>query len=340
MQRARQIKIIPHSRLLLDEFHVRLRGLSSCHWGASGQSRLARAAGACLDLGGLAASIAANGFHWHEPLIVEPLRKGDYKVLDGSRRLAAVRLLVDEDLREWAAEHNFPVLENGKRRSALRDLPALIADDRIKQSIVFSHASGSLSWGVDEKAEYAVEMSGPKNDVPLKEIAARLGESRETVAQMRLALSIAIEAEGTDNLRKDNQMSCELREDEEVSGFSLAPLYRAIARPAIAEFIGLSPSRKWHSPILREKRDELRQLMTWLYGDRERRVKSIVRTKALDSDLDFLNAALENKDGLACLRFGKTPQQAAERAANNRAFRGLPCPPVPPSFRNFHSARA
>ena len=48
----------------------------------------------------VAMSIAWNGYFQHEPLFVEKTSRGDMVVIEGNRRLAAVKLLLDADLRK------------------------------------------------------------------------------------------------------------------------------------------------------------------------------------------------------------------------------------------------
>src|SRR5271165_5999267 len=59
----------------------------------------------------VAMSIAYSGYFEHEPLFVEETDDGKYVVIEGNRRLAAVKLLVDASLRQKVKATRLPVID-------------------------------------------------------------------------------------------------------------------------------------------------------------------------------------------------------------------------------------
>src|SRR5262249_32857223 len=64
----------------------------------------------------VAMSIAWNGYFAHEPLFVEKDKKGQMIVIEGNRRLAAVKLLLDKSLREKVGATDLPDIDTIDRK--------------------------------------------------------------------------------------------------------------------------------------------------------------------------------------------------------------------------------
>ena len=73
-----------------------------------------------MDVRELVLSIEASGFFSHEPIIVAR-EDGENVVIEGNRRLAAVKLLLDPELAA-ALNVNVPVITE-RAKDALRELP-------------------------------------------------------------------------------------------------------------------------------------------------------------------------------------------------------------------------
>src|SRR4051794_14238585 len=72
----------------------------------------------------IALSIAANGFFPYEPLFVAK-EDGRLVVVEGNRRLAAVRLLADADLRRDVGATDLPTIDAAAKK-ALDQLPVVV----------------------------------------------------------------------------------------------------------------------------------------------------------------------------------------------------------------------
>src|SRR5260370_4222379 len=73
----------------------------------------------------IAMSIAHNGYFNHEPLFVESTDNSKFVVIEGNRRLAAVRLLLDAELRERLKATDLPTITAGGHQDLLT-LPATV----------------------------------------------------------------------------------------------------------------------------------------------------------------------------------------------------------------------
>ena len=73
----------------------------------------------------LALSIAGNGYFEHEPLFVA-LENDKHIVVEGNRRLAAIKLLLDGQLRRVAGATDLPTITKDQRRE-LDLLPVILS---------------------------------------------------------------------------------------------------------------------------------------------------------------------------------------------------------------------
>ena len=78
----------------------------------------------------VAMSIAYSGYFEHEPLFVEKDRRGRFTVIEGNRRLAAVKILLDEQLRKRLRATNLPAISE-ERAESISTLPVIITTREI-----------------------------------------------------------------------------------------------------------------------------------------------------------------------------------------------------------------
>ena len=157
-----QIALVSPNNLLLDERNPRLVGLLSVDktGGKISQEELLRVIWENMAINELAASIASDGFYGHEPLLAEPLNGGKYVVIEGNRRLATVRLLLDESLRQKLKATDLP-LPKGKQLKSLDRLPVWkVSRGDAWQAIGFKHVHGPRRWTSYAKAEIYRRLAG------------------------------------------------------------------------------------------------------------------------------------------------------------------------------------
>ena len=127
-----------------------------------------------MDVREVMLSIAASGYFRHEPLIVAR-EGGKNVVIEGNRRLAAVRVLLDPTLVEAT---DIPAI--GKdAKEALRQLP-IIASNRKDawQYIGFKHVNGPAKWTSYAKSQYVTKVHR-EFGVSLEDIAKQIGDTHK-----------------------------------------------------------------------------------------------------------------------------------------------------------------
>ncbi len=99
----------------------------------------------------VAMSIAFSGYFDHEPLFVEPAINGSYVVIEGNRRLAAVKLLVDGTLRKKVKATKLPPV-NATDTAKLGTLPVKVTTRKDSwRYLGFKHVNGPAVWALTRR---------------------------------------------------------------------------------------------------------------------------------------------------------------------------------------------
>lgn len=201
-------------------------------------------------------SIGAQGFFQGEPLLVVPREGGGFNVVEGNRRLAALKLLSSSepapvftkqvDAARQAAQykpHVVPVLRFGAR-------------DEILVYLGYRHITGVNEWGALEKARYLSQLATrlPETGDRFRILAKQIGSRRDYVQQTLVALDL-VEAANDSGFFERNDV------DPDKIPFSV--LTTAIAYKSVNEFVGLE-----YDPELRADKidiQRLEQLFAWLF---------------------------------------------------------------------------
>lgn len=259
----------------------------------------------------LVMSIAYNGYFVHEPLFVEVGPKDRYTVIEGNRRLAAVMLLLDEQLREKVRATDVPRI-NSKRRAEISTLPCVVATrQKLWRYLGFKHINGPASWSSYAKAQYIATVHNDYR-VPLANIAEQIGDTHSTVERQYRGLMVIEQAEyagvfdRNDSFRK----------------FGFSHIYTGLDKPGIQKFLGIENKRRdLRRPVPKKKLGNLRELCEWLYGSRSGEIEPRMRSQ--NPDLKTLDAVLLSKKGQQGLRDGLPLSVAHDiTLGDQRLFRG------------------
>ena len=244
-----------------------------------------------MDVRELVMSIAASGFFRHEPVIVAR-ENGRNVVIEGNRRLAAVKVLLERDLAR-ALKVDVPVIsENAKAR--IREIPAVHGTrEGAWRYLGFKHVNGPAKWSSYAKAQYIADVH--RNfGVKLEDIARQIGDTHKTVQRLFRGLMVIEQAE---------RLKVFDREDRRRDHFAFSHVYTGIGYPGIAGFLDLqSEAEENEEPVPTRRKNELGDLCRWLYGSKREKKLPVVETQ--NPHLRQLDAVVSNKEALAALRAG------------------------------------
>ncbi len=267
----------------------------------------------------VALSIAANGYFKEEPLFVirkdtkeRDEGKQKYVVVEGNRRLAAVRLLLDDALRQRLGATELPDL-SAAQKADLRSIPSSVFRSRrdLWEYFGFRHINGPKSWDAYSKARYVAYVR-EKYGVSLDEIARRIGDRHATVKRLYRGYMILEQAQRAASFS---------REDIVRNRFYFSHLYTAADQPEFQKFLGIKAEDSLHSnPVPKAKLPALRELMVWLYGTKAAKREPLVRTQ--NPDLNILREVISKRSSLDAIRAGFSLYRAHEIGiGDQRRFR-------------------
>ena len=236
-------------------------------------------------------SILANGFFENEPMYA--IADGDkYIVIEGNRRLAAVKAILNPDI----------IANNGMGRFRDRitptiqkqlnsELPVVVLETRESawRLIGFKHVNGAVKWDSLAKAEYIAQVHNTYG-IPLEDIATQIGDSNKTIIRLYQGLMLLRQAESVTAFSSDDKFHSRLY---------FSHLYTAIGYEGYQKFLGLDLSQTSTTPIPKNCIEHLEYLMFWLFGSRERNLRPIIKSQ--NPDLRNLNRVLLDSDSTSML---------------------------------------
>lgn len=244
-----------------------------------------------MDVKEVVLSIAASGFFKHEPLIVDT-EGGKEIVIEGNRRLAAVKLLTSPTL---ATELGIEVPSiSQKDRNALESLPVQRMERKDAWRFLgFKHVNGPARWDSYAKSKYIADVH-LKQNVPLTDIALQIGDTHKTVQRLFRGYRVIEQAE---------EKKVYSREDRWDRGFYFSHLYTGLGYQGFVDFLSLKPEESEDAnPVPPGKLEELGQLMEWLFGSKKKKHPPIIKSQ--NPDLRHLEAVLRHREALAALKSG------------------------------------
>lgn len=288
---SRKVKWLAVSSLSLDRRNPRLAefGLTA----ATTDQEIIALLWKTMDVRELVMSISASGFLTHEPLMVAKHNaKSKYVVIEGNRRLAAVKLLLDHELAESVGASVQPL--GPEEASRLAKLPVVIDTRRgAWRHLGFKHINGPARWSSYAKSKYVATVHN-EYGVSLDDIARQIGDTHRTVQRLYRGLMVIEQARDTGVYNIDDRWP---------GHFSFSHLYTGLESPRIRDFIGLSADR-----VPEDKLEDLGEMCKWMYGDKA--TEPVIKRQ--NPDLRHLAAVVGHGEALAALRNGTSLDAAFE----------------------------
>ncbi|MDE2957154.1 MAG: hypothetical protein OXU68_09140 [Bacteroidota bacterium] len=255
-------------------------------------------------------SILANGFWKHEELFV--IEEGGHLiVVEGNRRLAAVKILSDPALRKQLRIQ----LESDPTQEVLdsiQTLPVIRATrERLWGFVGFKHINGAQAWDSIAKAEYVFRVRRDFG-LSLAKIASGIGDRHETVT--RLYRGYVVLRQAQDEINFDPNDTLHRR-------FPFSHLWTALGYRSVREYLSVGAADlENEAPVPHERRGALEHLMRWLFGSVSQEIEPKIRRQ--NPDLRHLAQALSEPKGVALLEDGNQLSVALDASRGDaRLFR-------------------
>jgi hypothetical protein len=207
----------------------------------------------------VARSIAVHGFFDSEPLIAVK-EKGKLVIVEGNRRLTALKLLLDAKLRESLELDEADLWEELANESDLEDsFPVVVAKNRneVAPIIGYRHIAGVEPWDPWAKARFiANQVEVQKKS--FSKVAAIVGEREADVRAHYRNYRLIV----------DSREKLKLSTERVTKKFGI--FTRAMNSPALRAHMGAPAPNEiavGRATLSRNKKDEVKEVFGWLFGD-------------------------------------------------------------------------
>ena len=300
---------VPLEHLRLDPENPRLPREQD--WASKSEGELLREFVRRYNLVELARSIADKGFtprHAEALLVVEdPPNSHRHVVVEGNRRLATLKLLLDEaHRREAGTSSEWEALAQQARAWDLDSVPVIVYPDRdaLNDYVGFRHITGPQPWRPEAKARFIARLL--ESGSSIGEVARRIGSNHRAVR--RFAEAHAIFAQAID---------AGFRVDAVEAGFGV--FYNALDQDGVRGFLGLGRqvdiNSLQRSPVPEGRLDHLSELIGLLYGDDQAGLDAVIRESR---ELRKLGKVLANEGSRANLLRDRDLERAWRASGGGR----------------------
>lgn len=280
-----EFKMIPIEDLRMDDLNPRLP--KSLHGQAEGKIiEYLLLEASTLEL---MQAIGENDFFIGEQLLVVEEDGDKHKVVEGNRRLTAVKLLQDCELTVVLSSKVKQVYEEAEYHPT--EIPCLVFSDeeKILKYLGYRHITGIKSWGLLEKARYLNRL---KDDMfpddsfekVCRELAKMIGSRMDYVRRILAGYQIylGIEDEAFYKIR-----------DLDDTTFFFGYIADSLNRTNITKFLGVDFTLD--KPVEGLSKENVKKWTYWLF---EKNDQNKTRLKGKSGDLNKLNSILGVPDAL------------------------------------------
>lgn len=215
-------------------------------------------------------SIAERGYEPYEPLVAFESAPGVYVVVEGNRRLAAIKTLLNSNEIGDAKVAKPPALSD-RVLASLSDIPVYVVDDRADADsyIGYKHINGPNTWGAFAKAKFASRLFDKLapaldgEDTRIAKLSRRLGDGRQLILRSLVAFRIIEQAMAEEFLTQARV---------EKGTFEFSHLYTVLQNRDARSYLGLGPNPLSErmvvdAPVPESHLGKLKFMMRWLFGD-------------------------------------------------------------------------
>jgi hypothetical protein len=245
-------------------------------------------------------SICNNGYFNLEPLIVWGEESGPFTVLEGNRRLAAIKLIKNRELARECKISLPPSISQKTLDSIERISVWRVEKKEDAQAFIgFKHINGPYRWDAYAKARYVADWYKKEkaNGLTIESIARQLGDDNDTIRAYIGAVLVLEQAE--------EERLFDIKDRYNRGRFAFSHLYTALGRNEYRDFLGLA--KGWNQtpdeqPIEANKIPQLKEVLTYLFGSKQDSQPSLIKSQ--NPDLKNLGEVLTHPVALEKIRGG------------------------------------
>ena len=227
---------------------------------------------------------------------------GPFRVLEGNRRLASIKLILDPDLAK-RCRISLPTGISKEVRGSLKTVTVwrVNHESDAKAFIGFKHINGPHRWDAYAKARFVADWYKKEmaNGLSIDAIARQLGDDNDTIRAYIGGILVLDQA--------DNSKLFNISDRYNKGKFAFSHLYTALGRTEYQEFLGLGAG--WNrnpivAPVPRKNEDKLKEVLRYIYGSKQDSTAPLVRSQ--NPDLKQVGEVIAHPVALEKIRAGAT----------------------------------
>jgi hypothetical protein len=207
-------------------------------------------------------SIAASGLFSADPIIVRDRPSGGYYVIEGNRRLAALKLLSGERPDDQLPTPKVPVVSS----ELLKSFKSLTVEsgwpnDLLQAYLGYKHVTAAREWLPEAKAKFVYEHAqGNLSNENLRKFAKTVGTNLATLKRWLIAYLTLRQAEQNGTFDPTNTAA---------KGY-FGTFYTLLGGSQAREFLQLKSDPVTEHPIPKDHLDELNEFINWTIGTKDK----------------------------------------------------------------------
>lgn len=250
---SKSVEMIEVEKLLLDDKNFRLPEDSA----GFTQNQLIELLARDYSLIEIGQSLADNGYFPEEPLIAVRGPKDKFTVVEGNRRVATLKLLLDPELAKRLKLLEWVHLAK-QCKYKLTPVPVILYDTKEETVpyLGFRHITGVKMWEPFAKARFVNHLVLERGR-SFKGVAKEIGSRAATIRANYIAYRLVVQAREHFGV------------DTEGAQRDFGVLYRSLSSRGVREFIGLTLDKSEQDlkqPVPKRKADEVKELFQWMFG--------------------------------------------------------------------------
>jgi hypothetical protein len=207
-------------------------------------------------------SMAASGVIDGDPIIARRAEEdGRYYVIEGNRRLAALKLLNGEAIGDGKPSPTLPTVKP-EIAASLKQVKIQIGwdQDKLDAYLGYKHVTAAREWTPEAKAKFVLSRCDEDfSDLKLSDFARRLGTTLPTLRRWLVAYLALKQAEA--HGRFDPEKAYQKR--------YFGTFYTLLGSQEVQEFLALKSGQVTITPVPTDHLEQLGEFIAWVIGTKE-----------------------------------------------------------------------
>ena len=226
-------------------------------------------------------SLATSGLIEGDPMIGRPAEAaGKFYVVEGNRRLAALKLLNGEKVGDGEPEPGVPAVSE-QLKPSLKQVSLQLGWDQgqLDTYLGYKHVTAAREWTPEAKAKFVLaKCDGDLSDENLGKFALRLGTTFPTLRRWLVAYLALEQAKAVGKFNPEDTYAKRY----------FGTFYTLLGSQEVQKFLALSSGQLSTSPVPADHIGQLGEFIAWVIGTRK--IAPLVNSRA-QQKLDFVLAS-------------------------------------------------